>query len=787
MDERTLKVLEYYKIIEMLEKFAKSKPGKELVKALRPTADKDKVLGQLEETKEAESIIAIEGTSFVSYFSDISFELKKAELGSILSPKDLLKIGQVLSIITSVKKRMKEYKGKQDLRIIPSMVEGLKSQPVLLKYIESSIESEESIFDNASPSLANIRRLIARANDRIRERLNGFLHSSQMQKYLQEPIITIRNNRYVIPVKQEHRASVPGIVHDQSSSGATLFIEPMSVVEANNEARQLMLKEEEEIQRILADLTQKTADLADEIKDSLDILIRLDFIFAKGAFSLAMNCSCPKIADDLSLRIVKGRHPLIDENEVVPISLDLANDCSTLVITGPNTGGKTVTLKTVGLFVLMAQSGLNLPAAYGTSLGIYNNVFADIGDEQSIEQSLSTFSSHMTNIVRILKQAETGDLVLFDELGAGTDPTEGAALAMSILDYLRDRGIKAMATTHYSELKVYAITNTGVINASMEFDVETLRPTFRLLIGVPGKSNAFEISKRLGLDDRLIDGAKKYLSQEDIRFEDVLRKIDTDRVIAEEERDKAQAYLAEIEDLKNKHQDLLDKLEQRRDKIVSESKQEARRILKEAKESADLIIEEIRRTAQINDKRERNKAIEQARKDLKELVDGLEERPDDKRLKGGKPPKRLKAGDTVYITSLDQKGQVIGEADSSGNLTLQVGIMKVNAHISDLRLVKEEKPIVKKTSRELRLRTASISSELDLRGQNAEDALLNTDMYLDEAFLAGLKEVTIIHGKGTGILRTSIQQMLRKHPHVDSFRLGKYGEGESGVTVVVLK
>ncbi len=367
------------------------------------------------------------------------------------------------------------------------------------------------------------------------------------------------------------------------------------------------------------------------------------------------------------------------------------------------------------------------------------------------------------------------------------DPTEGAALAMSILDYLRDRGIKAMATTHYSELKVYAITNTGVINASMEFDVETLRPTFRLLIGVPGKSNAFEISKRLGLDDRLIDGAKKYLSQEDIRFEDVLRKIDTDRVIAEEERDKAQAYLAEIEDLKNKHQDLLDKLEQRRDKIVSESKQEARRILKEAKESADLIIEEIRRTAQINDKRERNKAIEQARKDLKELVDGLEERPDDKRLKGGKPPKRLKAGDTVYITSLDQKGQVIGEADSSGNLTLQVGIMKVNAHISDLRLVKEEKPIVKKTSRELRLRTASISSELDLRGQNAEDALLNTDMYLDEAFLAGLKEVTIIHGKGTGILRTSIQQMLRKHPHVDSFRLGKYGEGESGVTVVVLK
>ena len=682
---------------------------------------------------------------------------------------------------------MKEYKGKQDLRIIPSMVEGLKSQPVLLKYIESSIESEESIFDNASPSLANIRRLIARANDRIRERLNGFLHSSQMQKYLQEPIITIRNNRYVIPVKQEHRASVPGIVHDQSSSGATLFIEPMSVVEANNEARQLMLKEEEEIQRILADLTQKTADLADEIKDSLDILIRLDFIFAKGAFSLAMNCSCPKIADDLSLRIVKGRHPLIDENEVVPISLDLANDCSTLVITGPNTGGKTVTLKTVGLFVLMAQSGLNLPAAYGTSLGIYNNVFADIGDEQSIEQSLSTFSSHMTNIVRILKQAETGDLVLFDELGAGTDPTEGAALAMSILDYLRDRGIKAMATTHYSELKVYAITNTGVINASMEFDVETLRPTFRLLIGVPGKSNAFEISKRLGLDDRLIDGAKKYLSQEDIRFEDVLRKIDTDRVIAEEERDKAQAYLAEIEDLKNKHQDLLDKLEQRRDKIVSESKQEARRILKEAKESADLIIEEIRRTAQINDKRERNKAIEQARKDLKELVDGLEERPDDKRLKGGKPPKRLKAGDTVYITSLDQKGQVIGEADSSGNLTLQVGIMKVNAHISDLRLVKEEKPIVKKTSRELRLRTASISSELDLRGQNAEDALLNTDMYLDEAFLAGLKEVTIIHGKGTGILRTSIQQMLRKHPHVDSFRLGKYGEGESGVTVVVLK
>ncbi|HZK34191.1 MAG TPA: endonuclease MutS2 [Bacillota bacterium] len=787
MDDRTLKVLEYYKIRGMLEGYAQSEPGKKLIGSLKPTRDRDKVIRLLEETSEAESIKAIEGSGFVSSFPDIDFELKKADIGSTLSPGELLKIARVLSQISSVRKRMNEHKQKVELRIIPSMIEELVTQPVLLKSIDKCIESEESIYDNASPALANIRRQIASANGRIRERLNKFLHSPQLLKYLQDPIITIRNERYVIPVKQEHRSGVPGIVHDQSSSGATLFVEPMSVVEANNEARELTLKEEEEIQRILAELTEKTAEVLDSIRDSLAILIRLDFIFAKGAFSIAMRGTCPKITKEPSLKIVNGRHPLIEENEVVPVSLELGKNFSTLVITGPNTGGKTVTLKTAGLFVLMAQSGMHLPADYGSEMGIYNNVFADIGDEQSIEQSLSTFSSHMTNIVRILAKAEAEDLLLFDELGAGTDPTEGAALAMSILDYLKGRGIKSMATTHYSELKVYAISNEDVENASMEFDVETLKPTFRLLIGVPGKSNAFEISKRLGLADGLINGAKEYLSQEDIRFEDVLNNIETNRIVAEEERARAKSHLGDIEELKKQHRDQLDQLEQRKFKLIAESKAEARRILRDAKENAELIIDEIRKTADKHDKKEKNRTIEQARKYLKDTMDELgtiDERP---RQRAGQPPTSLELGETVYISTLDQKGHVLTKPDSSGNVTVQAGIMKVNVHISDLRLAEEEKPPVSKSSRKMKLRTAAVSSELDLRGQNAEEAMLNADMYLDQVFLAGLKEVTLIHGKGTGVLRNSIQQMLKRHPHVESFRLGKYGEGESGVTLINLR
>ncbi|HOB19824.1 MAG TPA: endonuclease MutS2 [Candidatus Atribacteria bacterium] len=787
MDERTLKVVEYYKIIAMLESYAQSEMGKEIVRSLRPVADKEKVAELLEETSEAESIIATEGYGFVSSFPDIRLQLKKAAIGSVLTPGELLKVAQVLSQISSVTRRMNEYKRRPDLRIVPALVGGMMPQPELLGSINRCIESEDIISDNASPALADLRRRIARANDRIRERLNSFLHSPQTLKYLQEPIVTIRNDRYVIPVKQEYRTNVPGIIHDQSSSGATLFIEPVSVVEANNEVRQLKLKEEEEIRRILAELTARTAQVADSILDSMEIMAKLDFIFAKGAFSRALRGISPKLADSPSFRIVRGRHPLIDKDEVVPVSFELGKDFNILVITGPNTGGKTVTLKTAGLFVLMAQSGLHLPADFGTEMGIFYNVFADIGDEQSIEQSLSTFSSHMTNIVRILDEAGPGDLVLFDELGAGTDPTEGAALAMSILDWLNARGIMAMATTHYSELKVYALTRDGVENASMEFNIETLKPTYRLLTGIPGKSNAFEISRRLGLNSQLIENAKQYLSKEDIRFEDVLQGIEKSRVEAEQERIKAREYLEEIDRLKAEYKAALEKFEENKSKLLDKAREEARSIIRDARAHAESIIAELRDAAREQDAKEINRAIELSRKKLKDTQEELERKQKMPGRSLSKPPKDLQLGETVHIVSLDQKGQVLSLPDANGNVAVQAGIMKINVHISDLRRTEEDKPKQPKTGRAVNLRMPSISPELDLRGQSAEDAMLNTDRYLDEAFLAGLKEVTLIHGKGTGVLRNAIQQLLRNHPHVDSFRLGKFGEGESGVTVVVLK
>jgi DNA mismatch repair protein MutS2 len=530
----------------------------------------------------------------------------------------------------------------------------------------------------------------------------------------------------------------------------------------------------------------------EEVSNTLRLLARLDFIFAKGAFSLAIRGTCPKLVEDSQIRIVNGRHPLIDPSTVVPISLELGKDYHTLVITGPNTGGKTVTLKTIGLFVLMAQSGLHLPADFGSKLGIFNNVFADIGDEQSIEQSLSTFSSHMTNIVKFLNNVQPGDLVLFDELGAGTDPTEGAALAMSILDHLHRKGVCTLATTHYSELKVYAITQKGVENASVEFDVETLRPTYRLMTGIPGKSNAFEISRRLGLAEELIEGAKEYLSKEDIRFEDIMGSIEKNRIAAERERMEAQKALAEIEELKAKLREQEERLRSQRTALLSKSKEEARKILKDAKAEADRIIEELRQLARETETKERNRAIEDARRKLKQSLSGLEEGIGEVNRTAHtltKPPKNLKLGETVYIVSLAQKGQVLSTPDTNGDVMVQVGIMKVNVNLVDLRRTGDDDStqVDKKSNRKISLRTLSVLTELDLRGQDSEEALINTDRYLDDAFLAGLKEVTIIHGKGTGILRNAIHQQLRRHPHVESFRLGKYGEGETGVTVVILK
>lgn len=539
MDERTLRVLEYKKIISQLASHALSDLGKSIIMEMKPVTNREEVEKRLEETQQAEAVISYIGSSPMDSFADITMALKKAAIGSVLGPGELLQVAHVLKVATRVKDVIDKYPHKNNIPWIIEQISKLKPHRNLMEEILRCIESEEHISDYASPQLASIRRQIQKTHEKVRERLNNLIHSPQFQKYLQEPIVTIRNERYVVPVKQEYRVNVPGMVHDQSSSGATLFIEPMPVVEANNELKELFLKEQKEIERILADLTSKVELVNEDISLNGEILAYLDVVFAKGSYSRSYRGVKPRIVKERRLKIINGRHPLIKDEEVVPITLRLGDDFTTLVITGPNTGGKTVTLKTAGLFVLMAQSGLHLPADVGTEMGIFQDVFADIGDEQSIEQNLSTFSSHMTNIVQIINKANQNSLVLFDELGAGTDPTEGAALAMAILDFLNEREILTMATTHYSELKAYALTKSGMENASMEFDVNTLCPTYRLLIGVPGKSNAFEISRRLGLSEQLIERARQFLTQEDIRFEDLLSDMERNRIRAREEREEA--------------------------------------------------------------------------------------------------------------------------------------------------------------------------------------------------------------------------------------------------------
>ncbi|NLJ67159.1 MAG: endonuclease MutS2, partial [Clostridiales bacterium] len=620
--------------------------------------------------------------------------------------------------------------------------------------------------------------------------LNGLIRSPQFQKFLQEPIVTIRNDRYVVPVKQEHRSSIPGMIHDQSTSGATVYIEPMSVVEANNELRGLMLEEQREIEKVLIRLTEEVQSSHDAIRNNLDLLAILDVIFAKASFSRSYKGVHPEIVTEPTIRIINGRHPLIDKDEVVPITVKIGENSKCLIITGPNTGGKTVTLKTVGLFALMVQSGMHIPADYGSKMGIFGGVFADIGDEQSIEQSLSTFSSHMVHIANIVEQADDRSLVLFDELGAGTDPTEGAALAMAILNYFCEKGTCTIATTHYSELKVFALTQDGMENASMEFDIETLRPTFRLLMGVPGKSNAFEIASRLGLKQGLIDAAREYITQDELQFEDLLTDMEKNRIRAKEDQEKAQAYLDEVRIMKSQLEEKERLIRESEENILRNAHYEAKRILIEAKEQADEILNEMRKLAHQAQDKEQRRNMEQERNRLKRDIDMVEEaigdtlKPTDGLLA---PPKDLKPGESVYIPNLDQTGQVLGISDQGDEVQVQVGIMKINVHISNLRRTQRESKDKKSLSRSVAMKNKSISMELDLRGYDLESALVEVDKYLDNAFLSGLKEVVVIHGKGTGVLRNGIHQYLRNHPHVDSFRLGKFGEGESGVTVVLLK
>ena len=791
MNEKTLRVLEYNKIINMLLEKVESELGREIAEKLKPSKDINEVNYIQNETDEALGIIIKRGTPPLGGIHNILSELKRAEIGSTLMPINLLRVGDTLRSARRLKGFIKEDKGDRESKypIIRGMIYSLNSYRDIEDSIFNAIIGEEEISDNASSTLRNIRRQIGTKNGSIRSKLNSIINSSQNRKYLQDAIITIRQDRFVVPVKQEYKANFPGLVHDQSSSGATLFIEPMSVVQLNNELKELRLKEKEEIERILSELTEMVASESTGIRENQKILAGLDFIFAKGKLSLEMKGIKPILNNKGYINIKKGRHPLLKDEEVVPTDIHIGKDFNTLVITGPNTGGKTVTLKTVGLFTLMAQSGLQIPADSKSEMAVFDNLFADIGDEQSIEQSLSTFSSHMTNIVEILKNVKTNSLVLFDELGAGTDPTEGAALAMAILEYLFKKNIRTIATTHYSELKVYALTKEGVKNASVEFDVETLSPTYKLLIGIPGKSNAFEISKRLGLQDFIIEESRKLISKENIEFEDVLASIERDRRIAEENKEESLRLKEEVDRLKEELDRKKEKLDDMKNKILKEAKRDAKSILSKAKEESEEIIEGIR-NLKLEMEKEKNKKIQEAKDKLKDKLDILEDDLAESMVikKNVKPPKNLKGGDSVKILSLNQVGTVITPPDSDGNLVVQVGIMKVNVHVSTVERSKEKEEVnTTRTKTMIKAKTRSIKNEIDLRGMNLEEAILDVDKYLDDAYIAGLNSVHIIHGKGTGILREGISQILKNHKHVKSFRLGKHGEGGTGVTVVEIK
>ena len=787
MQQRTLRVLEFTKIREQLAALALTELGAESCRVLEPETNLTQISLWQQETEEATVILQYLGGTPLVGFADVRPSLTLAAKGATLSTKALLGIAEMLRASRAARDAL--CTDRKNTPLLQEKAAGLTPMRHLEQDITDAIISEDEIADRASTELANIRRHLRGATDRIKDKLNQMIHNQSFAKYLMDPIITMRGDRYVIPVRAEFRSSVPGLVHDQSASGSTLFIEPMAAVEMGNELKEWGLKEKREIERILAALSAQVAPYADQLKEDVERLAELDFIFAKGLLSRRMNGVQPKLNENGYISIIRGRHPLIPADRVVPSSIWMGKDFTELIITGPNTGGKTVTLKTVGLFTLMAQAGLQVPADLGTELAVFEQVFADIGDEQSIEQSLSTFSGHMTNIVTIMHEVTPRDLVLFDELGAGTDPTEGAALAQSILTRLLHIRVRTMATTHYSELKAYALSTIGVENASVEFDVETLRPTYRLSIGVPGKSNAFEISRKLGLPENLIADAKKLLSAETIRFEDVIANAEYHRQVAERERQLAEAAAKETVKLRDEAEKLRREMEERRESTLRKTREDARRIMENTRRESEGILADLKRmkknAAAAGPDNDANAVRRRIEANIDDLSEGLKQKVDDATM----APKTVKPGDQVRILTLDSEGTVLSAPDARGEVQIQAGIMKFKAHISQLRLIKQPDPPKKKTT--IHAQTGAMSRtvrmECDVRGKTLDEAILEVDQYLDQAMLAGMGEVSIIHGKGTGVLRSGIQQELRHHPHVKSFRLGVYGEGEDGVTIVTMK
>ena len=791
MNEKALKTLEYYKIIEMLENLATSSIGKDMCRRLAPCDDLGKIQLMQQETADALSRIYQKGALSFGGVKDIRGSLKRLEIGGTLGTGELLDIAGLLENAGRAKAYSRRDTEEENLDSLDGMFQILEPLTPLSSEIRRCILSPEEIADDASPGLHQVRRGMKNINEKIHSQLASYI-SGNARTYLQDGVITMRNGRYCIPVKSEYRSQVPGMIHDQSSTGSTVFVEPMAVVKLNNDLRELEAKEQAEIEILLSNLSQTAGENLDLLQDDLKILAQLDFIFARALLAKAQNATEPRFNTEGIINLKKARHPLIEKHQVVPIDIRLGESFDLLVVTGPNTGGKTVSLKTVGLLTLMGQSGLHIPAFDNSQLSVFQEVYADIGDEQSIEQSLSTFSSHMTNVVHFLEKADKNSLVLFDELGAGTDPTEGAALAIAILSHLHSQGIRTMATTHYSELKVYALSTQGVENASCEFDVETLRPTYRLLIGVPGKSNAFAISSKLGLPDYIIDKAKEQISQEDESFEDVLTSLEASRKTIETEQEEIEKYKEEIKELKTQLEAKQDKLDQQKEKILRYANEEAYRILRDAKEYAD-------QTMKIFNKAGKEtlsaKELEAQREKLRKKADHAGKKialktPEKK--KSSLTAKDISLGDSVRVLSLNVKGTISSKPDAKGMVYVQMGILRSKVALSDLELIDEPVitgPSLQKTGAgKIRMnKSASVRTEINLLGKTVDEAVAELDKYLDDAYLAHLGSVRIVHGKGTGALRKGIHNYLKRLKYVDNFHLAEFGEGDAGVTIVEFK
>lgn len=793
MNTKVLTTLEYTKIIDLLTEKADSEPGKKLCRELVPSTDLSAIRTAQRETKDALArLFRIGSTSFGSN-RDLGFSIRSLEIGSSLSMSELLKLASFLDNVSRIKTYGKKEREDFPNDSLDAYFEGLTPMTQLANEINRCILSEEEMADDASPRLKSIRRSKLSTNEKIHSQLTSMVNGAY-RTFLQDAVITMRDNRYCIPVKAEYKSQVSGMVHDQSSTGSTFFIEPAAVVNLNNQLKELDLQEQEEIEVILGDLSSQAAVHTSELAADQKIMTTLDFIFAKAKLAMEQNATEPIFNTEHYIQIRKGRHPLLDKKKAVPIDVRLGKDFDLLVITGPNTGGKTVSLKTVGLFTLMGQAGLHIPALDRSELSIFSEVYADIGDEQSIEQSLSTFSSHMTRVVHILQHADADSLCLFDELGAGTDPTEGAALAIAILNYLHDRGIRTMATTHYSELKIYALSTNFVENACCEFDVETLRPTYRLLIGIPGKSNAFAISSKLGLSDEIINAAKEQISKEDESFEDVIADLEQSRVTIEKEQQEIAEYKERIRTLQEQLQKKNEKIDQAKDKILRDANEKARAILQEAKDVADETIRDFNKVGASTDIKELEKKRQKVRDKINEKNGKLALGNTQKKPSGQKTvdPKKLKKGDSVKIISMNLKGIVNTLPDAKGNLFVQCGIMRMQTNVNDLVPVKEETitaPALQRTNTgKLKMsKSFSVSSEINLLGCTVDEAIAKLDKYLDDAYLAHLPSVRVVHGKGTGALRSAVQSHLKRLKYVKEYRLGEYGEGDAGVTIVTFK